>query len=92
MHLFVYYKFLPSAFPNIEADARELIEQVRLAIPGVAIKLLRRPDVNDKGEHTWMEAYDCAPEQFDKLKAAVEQHARHLGLPQGRHTEVFVAV
>ena len=92
MHLFVYYKFVPAMFPDVQADAQTLIDQVKRAIPGAAAQLLRRPDVNDKGEHTWMEAYACAPEQFDALRAAVEQTASQLALPPNRHTEVFMAV
>ena len=92
MHLFVYYKFLPSDYPEIESIARDLIEQVKATIPGVTAQLLKRPDVNDKGEHTWMESYACAPEHFDQLQAIVEQKASQLALPQARHTEVFIAV
>lgn len=92
MHLFVYYKFLASDYPDIESSARQLMDQVKATIPGVTARLLKRPDVNDKGEHTWMEAYECEPEHCDKLKAAVDQQASQLRLPQARHTEVFIAV
>lgn len=92
MHLFVYYKFVPSDYPNIESVARQLLAQVQEAVPSVKAQLLRRPDVNDKGEHTWMETYECEAACFEGLKAAVEQLASQLPLPTARRVEVFLAV
>lgn len=92
MHLFVYYKFVPSDYPSIESTARQLLAQVQEVVPSVKVQLLRRPDVNDKGEHTWMEIYECEAACFDRLKAQVQQRANQLLLPAGRRLEVFVAV
>jgi len=92
MHLFVYYKFLPSDFPAIESQAIQLVERVEVEIPGVRAQLLKRPEVGADGQHTWMEAYECEAAHFEALRACVELTAARLDLPKARRVEVFVAV
>lgn len=92
MHLFIYYKFLPSEHPDLESSAKQLLAQVQVAVPGVKVQLLKRPDVNDRGEHTWMEAYECESERFEALQAEVHRLAGELALPKGRRVEVFVEI
>ena len=92
MHLFIYYKFQPAEFLDIEAQARQLIQQVQATIPGVQVQLLKRPEASDSGEQTWMETYRCEAAQFDALKECVLTTAAGLKLPTQRRLEVFVAV
>jgi len=92
MHLFIYYKFPPGDFPEIESQARQLIGEVQAAIPGVHVQLLKRPEASDSGEQTWMEAYWCEADQFEALKDCVLTTAARLKLPTQRRLEVFVPV
>lgn len=92
MHLFIYYKFQPAEFPDIEAQARQLLQQVQAVIPGAHAQLLKRPEASDSGEHTWMEAYWCEAGQFEALKDCVLTTATSLNLPPQRRLEVFVPV
>jgi len=92
MHLFIYYKFQPADFPDVESQARELIEQVEMAIPGVHAQLLKRPEASGSGEQTWMETYRCEVAQFEALKDCVVTTAVRLNLPTQRRLEVFVPV
>lgn len=92
MYLFVYYKFLPLEYPDLEPNVRRLLDQVQAVMPDVKVQLLRRPDDNENGEQTWMETYACEPARLEGLQTTVAQIANALALPAPRRVEVFVAV
>ena len=92
MRLFVYYKFLPEEFPDLEREVRALQEAIVQALPGVKTGLLRRPDVNDKAQETWMETYELNASDLESLRTELQRLVRQHRIPQSRAYEVFVAV
>ena len=92
MHLFVYYKFKPEAYPNIAANARKLVAAIEQTVPGLCAKLLKRPEVSATGEHTWMETYEFDDEHQDLLQSRLTELVAEIGLPSNRHLEWFVEV
>ena len=90
MHLFVYYKFKPEAFPNVKRDAGQLLAGIEQAVPGVRASLLKRPEVSSTGEETWMETYEVEAEHKALLESQMAELVARSGLPEGRRVEWFV--
>ncbi len=92
MHLFVYYKFKPEAYPNIVHNANQLLAAIEQSVPGVRTSLLKRPEVSSAGEQTWMETYEFDARHQILLESRMAELVPGSGLPEGRRTELFVAV
>ena len=90
MHLFVYYKFIPAEFTDLERAIRELQKSITQAFPQVKTGLLRRPDVNDKGQETWMETYEVAPQDLALFRSELQRLVPNHAIPQARAYEVFL--
>lgn len=94
--LFIYYRSHSDHAAIVQAKVRAFQAALCRAHPGLAARLLRRPEVNN-GLITWMETYAIAPmanrpDLDDDLQRQIDSHANCLlGLIEGeRHTEVFV--
>lgn len=92
--LFVYYRVAPAHAAALRAAVREL--QLRLVEqrPGLAARLLHRPELRD-GLYTFMEAYALpAGADADAAVLAIEHAAQAALAPWlagPRHVERFVA-
>ncbi len=96
--LFVYYRAAAHQAAAITAAVGSMQSALRLEMPHMHARLLRRPLKNDAGEHTWMETYalDPAshPDGIDASCAAlIERRAASWDdlLSSPRHQEVFEA-
>lgn len=95
--LYVYYRVPSVAAAAFEIEVRALQAELRVAIPGLDARCLRR--VDDSGvRQTWMETYALEPGQGPEgvspgLQAEIEARAaRQLTRIEGaRHVEVFLA-
>jgi len=59
--LFVYYRAAAHQAAAITAAVGSMQSALRLEMPHMHARLLRRPLKNDAGEHTWMETYALDP-------------------------------
>ena len=96
--LFVYYRATAHQAAAITEAVRCMQAALRVEIPQLQSRLLRRPLENAAGEHTWMETYalDPAshPDGIDASCAAlIERRAASWDdlLSSPRHQEVFEA-
>jgi len=95
--LFVYYRVPAADSAAAEDEVRSLQADLRAVIPGLAARLLRRPDQTD-GRQTWMEIYSIEPAIAadgvnPSLQAIIEARAaeRLTHIEGSRHVEVFLA-
>ena len=96
--LFIYYRAAAHQLEAITAAVGCMQSQLRLEMPQLRARLLRRPLENDAGEHTWMETYALDPISHPagidaSFAALIEHHAASWAdLRSGpRHQEVFEA-
>jgi len=94
--LFIYYRIPVAQAPAAQAAVLAFQARLRQRHPGLATRLLRRPQAQDQHQ-TWMEIYSLdrstSPNGITpSLAAEIEAEARSLaGLIAGdRHVEVFV--
>ena len=94
--LFVYYRAAAHQAAAITAVVGCMQSALRLEMPQLHARLLRRPLENDAGEHTWMETYALDPSSHPagidaSCAALIERHAAlWADLRSGpRHPEVF---
>ena len=92
MILYVYYKFTIEEFPELKETLQQLQARVKAQLPNLSIKLLKRPEVDSAGHHTWMEVYECGPEQLPLLQASLEALVATMRLPSKRACEIFIDV
>lgn len=92
MKLFVYYKFLPADYDHLSDVIRELQAKVQIQFPSMKSGLLRRPELNEKGEQTWMESYEIDSSDLPVLRQLLGDLARERAIPQTRFYEVFVDI
>ena len=86
----VYYKLPADAHAAWAPQVRTLQAALAARTPGLVCELLRRPQASD-GVQTWMETYRADVEgPAQGLVDTIDAAARAAGLPQPRHTEVFV--
>ena len=90
MILYVYYKFTLTEFPDLKDTLQQLQAQVKEQLPSLSIKLLKRPEADSAGQHTWMEVYECEPEQLPMLQASLQALVAIKRLPIKRACEIFV--
>ena len=96
--LFVYYRAAAHQAAAITAAVRSMQSALRLEIPQLQARLLRRPLADAAAQHTWMETYALDPISHpagidETCAALIEQRAESwAGLRSGpRHQEVFEA-
>jgi hypothetical protein len=96
--LFVYYRAAAHQAAAITEAVRCMQAALRVEIPQLQARLLRRPLENATGEYTWMETYALDPighpAGVDATCAALIEHhaASWADLRSGaRHPEVFDA-
>lgn len=89
--LFVYYKVDATQHDALAPKARQCLDAMRAQWPGLQAELLQRPDA-DEGQETWMECYRVEGGVTAAMAAVIERAASAAGLPQPRHTEVFIAL
>lgn len=89
--LYVYYKLPPADLGAAVAAARGLQARLCAEHPGLRAELLRRPE-SPAGQVTVMEAYaaDDAAALGTGFQARLAEAAAQAGLPQPRHTELFI--
>lgn len=90
MHLFVYYKFIPADYPNLQNDINHLQVNVSNQFSGLQYKLLKRPHLDDQGRETWMEQYDFSDEIFDQLMIKLNEEIAKIASTPHRANEVFI--
>lgn len=93
--LFIYYRVDVAHAMDALAAVRQFQCRLRERHPGLAARLLRRPDeASNAPTQTWMEIYsfDDAGGIGRELEAEIAAEAASLGpfIAGGRHTEVFV--
>ncbi len=96
--LFIYYRAAAHQAAAITAAVGSMHSALRLEMPELRVRLLRRPLVNDAGEHTWMETYALDPISHPagvdaSCAKLIERHAANWSdLRSGpRHQELFEA-
>jgi hypothetical protein len=89
--LYVYYRVRESNAEAVRRDIESMQADLRSTHPGLAARLLRRPQTND-GLQTWMEIYAHPRGVDEALEADIEARAKHLArhVEGPRHVEVFV--
>ena len=96
--LFVYYRAAVHQAAAIAAAVHNMQSALRLEIPALQARLMRRPLEDDGAQHTWMETYALDPISHpagidETCAALIEQRAASWAeLRSGpRHQEVFEA-
>ena len=95
--LFVYYRVTAAQAAVTLAQVQALHAELRSVAPGLAARLLRRPEEAD-GQQTWMETYALDPSAGSagvglELQAEIEARATRLvtRIAGPRHVEAFIA-
>ena len=92
MIIYVYYKIIPSAFPELAVHVRSIQSQLTTVFTSLTCDLLKRPQPDEEGRETWMEVYDLgALSQLNFLKRLSEL-VEQQGLPLPRRNESFVPI
>ena len=96
--IFIYYRLEARNAAPAEAVVTGFQASLRARFPGLATRLLRRPEAAD-GVQTWMETYAADPLQHpDGVSAAMEETIEQAAEPLRqwlvgpRHAESFIAV
>ena len=92
--LFIYYRITAVGASGALRTVGAYQARLRSRHPGLAARLLRRPDEHN-GTQTWMEIYsfDAHPGGVPpEIEAEIEREAQALAafLDGSRHTEVFI--
>ena len=90
--LFIYYRALPEHAAALTEAAHRMQGALCVAQPGLAARLLYRPEPRD-GLQTWMEVYVLPAEADAMQTAAAIEHAANAALApwlaSARHVEHF---
>jgi hypothetical protein len=89
--LFIYYRIRADAARAALEAAQSMQTRLRQQHPGLAARLLRRPDDQEQ-QQTWMEIYASPAGVTPELEARIGEAAAVLApfTVGPRHTEVFV--
>jgi hypothetical protein len=90
MKLFVYYKFLPDAYPELKMHVQQMQMRLQKQFLQLGAQVMKRPSPDELGQVTWMEIYDLGLSDFSVFKLELERAAEQEKLPQPRRTEQFV--
>jgi len=92
MILYVYFKFVPSDLPDLPELIRDMQRKLAAQFPGLSCRLMKRPEKDDQGRETWMEAYELNDSDGSPFKEMLNDLVRQNGLPQPRFNEIFIPV
>ena len=92
MNLFVYYKLIQSAHPNLPDRIRLMQAELNAQFPGLRCDLMKRPDLDVSGNETWMEIYSLADIDILEFRKTLDQLVNKYDLPLPRKNEVFITV
>jgi hypothetical protein len=90
MKLFVYYKFLPDAYPELKMHVQQMQMRLQKQFLQLGAQVMKRPSPDELGQVTWMEIYELGSNDFSVFKLELERAAEQEKLPQPRRTEVFI--
>lgn len=90
MHLFVYYKLIPSAFPDLHRKIEVLQEELKASFPELKSKFLKRPATDDQGRETWLEIYEFNKEDYETFSEKLNSALANIAFDPARLNEVFV--
>ena len=90
MKLFVYYKFLPDAYPELKTYVLQMQVQLQKQFPQLKAQVMKRPTPDELGQVTWMEIYDLGAGDFSLFKLELERTGEQEKLPHPRRTEQFI--
>jgi hypothetical protein len=90
MKLFVYYKFLPDAYPELKIHVQQMQMRLQKQFLQLGAQVMKRPSPDELGQVTWMEIYELGSNDFSVFKLELERAAEQEKLPQPRRTEVFI--
>jgi len=90
MKLFVYYKFLPDAYPELKMHVQQMQMRLQKQFLQLGAQVMKRPSPDELGQVTWMEIYELVSNDFSVFKLELERAAEQEKLPQPRRTEVFI--
>jgi hypothetical protein len=91
MKLFVYYKFLPDAYPELKIHVQQMQMRLQKQFLQLGAQVMKRPSPDELGQVTWMEIYELGSNDFSVFKLELERAAEQEKLPQPRRTEVFIS-
>jgi hypothetical protein len=92
MVLYVYFKFIPVEFSQAEKLIRLMQLRLLSEFPGLNVDLLKRSDVNEAGQETWMEVYVLGNHNYNLFLKSLNQLVNEFKLPQPRKNEDFIKV
>lgn len=93
MILYVYYKFVPSERIGLQKTIRKMQDAIKSRFPHLECDLLKRPEMNEFGQETWMEVYLLRSNtDYELFLTALNEAVELNALPQPRRNEVFIPV
>ena len=92
MNLFVYYKLIQSAHPNLSSRVKIMQAALKAQFPALRCDLMKRPDLDVSEHETWMEIYDLGEIDMLEFRKILDQLALNADLPQPRKNEVFLTI
>lgn len=92
MVLYVYFKFIPAEFAQAEKLIRSMQLRLLIEFPGLGVDLLKRSDVHESGQETWMEVYVIGNHNSELFLKSLNQLVMEFKLPQPRKNEVFIKI
>jgi Domain of unknown function (DUF4936) len=90
MKLFVYYKFLPTEYPELKTHVQQMQMRLQKQFLQLSAQIMKRPTPDELGQVTWMEIYDLGSSDFSVFKLELDRAAEQENLPHPRRTEQFV--
>jgi len=92
MILYVYFKFVPSDLPDVAQLIGDMHHKLANQFPNLRYRLLKRPEKDDQGRETWMEAYELNNGDESLFKEMLKDLVKQNELPQPRFNEIFIPV
>ena len=88
--LFVYYKFLPDAYPELKMHVQQMQMRLQKQFLQLSADVMKRPTPDELGQVTWMEIYELGSSDLSVFKLELDRAAAQEKLPNPRRTELFV--
>jgi hypothetical protein len=92
MILYVYFKFSPSDLPEIAKLIKDMQHKLSTQFPSLSYRLMKRPEQDDQGRETWMEAYELYDGDESLFKKMLNDLVQQNNLPQPRFNEIFIPI
>jgi hypothetical protein len=92
MILYVYFKFVPSDLPEVAKLIGDMQRKLATQFPNLSYRLMKRPEQDDQGRETWMEAYELYDGDESLFKEILNDLVQQNNLPQPRFNEIFIPI